>query len=430
MIPANLRASHETLLRAQTLLFGSLGIAGFVTVVGGVVIWSGVYGVNLIILIVTALTLTSLPYLQYRTGSYRVPGAVITVLLVVTMPIYCLLLGAFPVPAVLGFPLVPLMTAFFLGRKVGLVSAIVMAAATVGLGLTLPPPGQALMASLTSVFTVMCAAMTLTSAQLAWVYEGARRRSEADLVALNGALEAARQAAEAANRSKTEFLRHVSHELRTPLSSILGYSELVHEELAEVGQPQIAEEVAQISRASEQLMALLKDLLDVSRIEADALDLEVTEVDLGALLEQLRETVRPLVAANHNTLEVTAAAGLPRVTTDERRVLQVLLNLVSNACKFTEHGQIFVTAESDEEGVVLRVRDTGVGMTPAQRARIFEPFVQVHPSAARRHQGTGLGLSLSRQIVHSLGGSIDVVSAPGRGTEFVVRLPRRIAAHP
>ena len=122
MIPANLRASHETLLRAQTLLFGSLGIAGFVTVVGGVVIWSGVYGVNLIIIIVTALTLASLPYLQYRTGSYRVPGAVITVLLVVTMPIYCLLLGAFPVPAVLGFPLVPLMTAFFLGRKVGLVA--------------------------------------------------------------------------------------------------------------------------------------------------------------------------------------------------------------------------------------------------------------------------------------------------------------------
>jgi signal transduction histidine kinase len=119
------------------------------------------------------------------------------------------------------------------------------------------------------------------------------------------------------------------------------------------------------------------------------------------------------------------APGLPRVPTDERRLMQVLLNLVSNACKFTEHGRITVTAEPGVGAVVLQVRDTGIGMSESQRARIFEPFVQVHPSAERRQQGTGLGLALSRQIVGALGGTIDVASAPGGGTTFTVRLPLR-----
>ncbi|MBK7830646.1 HAMP domain-containing sensor histidine kinase [Nannocystis sp.] len=432
MIPPKLRANREDRLRAQMLLLGSLGICGFVLVIGVVVIWAGILDTNLAVVVLTAAALGLLPYLQYRLSSYRLPAALIVILLVVTMPLYCWLLGAFPVPALVGFPIVPLLAAFFLGRVVGLVSAVALALAALAAGLLLPLPGPALLGSLASVFIVMAVTMTLTSAQLAWVFEGARRRAEEDLVALNRALDAAREAAEvaraaadAANRSKTEFLRHVSHELRTPLNSVLGYSELVHEELSERGQTEIAGEVAQISRASQQLLALLKDLLDVSRIEAEAIQLEVVEVELAVLLAQVRETVRPLVAANHNTLDVVVAPGLPRVATDERRLMQVLLNLVSNACKFTDHGRIFVAAELGDDGVLLQVRDTGIGMSETQRSRIFEPFVQVHPSAERRHQGTGLGLSLSRQIVRSLGGTIDVASVPGGGTTFTVRLPLR-----
>jgi len=432
LIPENLRTNREDRLRAQMLLLGSIGITGFVLVIGVVVIVAGILDANLAIVVLTAAALGSLPYLQYRTGSYRLPAALIVVLLVVTMPLYCWLLGAFPVPALVAFPVVPLIAAFFLGRVVGLVSAVVLALASLAAGLLLPLPAPALLASLASIYIVMVITMTLTSAQLAWVFEGARRRAEQDLVALNHALETARQAADAArevadaaNRSKTEFLRHVSHELRTPLNSILGYSELVQEELTDGGHTVIADEVAQISRASQQLLALLKDLLDVSRIEAEAIELDLVELDLHALLSQVQETARPLVSANHNTLEIVVPPGLPRVLTDERRVLQVLLNLVSNACKFTEHGRITIGAELGDDAVVLLVSDTGIGMSATQRTRIFEPFVQVHPSAARRQQGTGLGLSLSRQIVQSLGGMIEVASTPGRGTTFTVRLPLR-----
>ena len=183
--------------------------------------------------------------------------------------------------------------------------------------------------------------------------------------------------------------------------------------------------MAKIRGASQQLIALINDLLDISRIEAGALDIALGEVSLGSLVHEVREMSLPLAAANNNTILAAVAEDVPRVVSDERRLRQVLLNLASNACKFTERGRVVLEAAADGDGVVLRVRDTGVGMTVEQSARIFEPFVQVHPSAAAREKGSGLGLSLSRGLIEALGGSIVVDSEPGRGTQFTVRLPRR-----
>ena len=182
--------------------------------------------------------------------------------------------------------------------------------------------------------------------------------------------------------------------------------------------------MAKIRGASQQLIALINDLLDISRIEAGALDIALGEVSLGSLVHEVREMSLPLAAANNNTILAAVAEDVPRVVSDERRLRQVLLNLASNACKFTERGRIVLEAVTDGDGAALRVRDTGCGMTPEQVARLFEPFVQVHPSAAHRGKGTGLGLALSRRLVESLGGSISVESEPGRGTQFTVRLPR------
>ncbi len=430
MIPANLRASHETRLRAQTLLFGSLGICVFVLAIGVTVISSGIFGASLFFTLLTVVALGLLPYMQYRSGSYRLPAGLLIAFLVVTMPMYCVLLGAFPVPALLAFPIVPLIAAFFLGRVLGLVSAVVLAGAAVVLGSLLPLPDPALLGSLSDIFVVMGATMTLTSAQLAWVYEGARKRAEQDLVTLNFALERAKQTAESANRSKTEFLRYISHELRTPLNSILGHGEMLREELSESGQVGLVADVARISDASQHILGLINELLDISRIEAGAVDLRLTEVDLTELLHSVAEAIRPLASTRQIEVKLALAADLPTVVTDARRLRQVLLNLVSNACKFTERGAVTIGAVPHGDAVdavELWVRDTGIGMSARQLAEIFEPFVQVDLSIERRDLGSGLGLSISRRLVEILGGRITVTSEPGQGSEFRVSIPRAAA---
>jgi len=410
------------------LVVGSLGLA--VLALGGAIVRMATAPPDpgLVIMLGTVLTLALLPALQYRTGSYRVPAGVLIGLLLVTLPSYVLLLGMFPAPAVLVYPIVPLVAAFFLGRVFGLASGLLLAVATVVLGATQPPPDAALMAALSRTFVATAAMATLMSAHLAWTYEGGRMRAEAELRAANAALEEARRAAQAADRSKTEFLQHVSHELRTPLNSLIGHGELLREELGDLGEARLAADVVQICDTSAHMLALINELLDISRIEAGAVVLELGPVDVGGLARSVAEAMRPLMAAQRNTLTLAVADGLAPLTTDARRLRQLLLNLLGNACKFTEGGEVTLgAAPAADGGLRLWVRDTGVGMTPAQLARIFEPFVQVDASAERRARGSGLGLAITRRIVELLGGAITVTSEPGRGSEFALTLPARVA---
>lgn len=423
LIPPELLREPESQIRSRVLVGSCFGLGAL----GGLAIIVRLLTVPFDVTPLVALGLialvVALPWLQRLTRSHRIAGGVLVGAMIAAFAALHLLYGAFPGASLVLFPLVPVLGAFLVDVAFGALSAALIAVLAVLLRLLLPPPTGPQIAQLAWTFASVGAVAPLMCALVASAFDRARARSQLQLEAANARSEEAFARAEAANRSKTEFLRHVSHELRTPLSAILGYGELVQEELEEAGQDHISADVGRIRRASEQLLGLINDLLDISRIEAGAVDLEIAEVDLAALLAQVGETVRPLADANHNALEVLAPPDLPRVATDPRRLRQVLLNLASNACKFTERGHIALTAAPAPGGVVLRVRDTGVGMSPEQRARIFEPFVQVHPSAERRQQGTGLGLSLSRRLVEVLGGRIDVASEPGRGTEFSVHLP-------
>ena len=425
LIPASLLGEPEAQLRSRVLVWSCLGIGALGVVLVLVRLTTTTFDNGPVIAGVLVALVLALPWVQRLTRSHRIAGAGLVFAILATLPVLHVTAGGFPAPSLVLFPLVPLFATFLVGLRFGVISAGLVAAIVVGLRLGLAPISGPRVEMMQWSFAAVGAIVPLMCLLLAAAYEQARARGQAQLEAVNAALEEARARAEAASRSKSEFLRHVSHELRTPLNAILGYGELLQEELVDAGQDRLSGDVGKIRGASEQLLALINDLLDISRIEAGAIDLTIAAVELGPLLAQVRETALPMAAANHNTIVAATPGGLPTIATDERRLRQILLNLVSNACKFTERGRVVLEAAAADGGVTLRVRDTGVGMTPSQAAKIFEPFVQVHPSQAARSQGSGLGLSLSRRLVEALGGSIRVDSEPGRGTQFSVWLPLR-----
>lgn len=256
------------------------------------------------------------------------------------------------------------------------------------------------------------------------------RRKASDLEALvrlrTRELEAARDAAQEAMESKARFLAHMSHEVRTPLSAVLGYADLLGEELRERGAEDLLPDVAKIQRAARQQLALVNEALDLSKLEAGGAELHLTEFDAAALVREVAETAWPLVKRGHNRLETRGVDGLGRVLSDEGKLRQVLLNLLSNAARFTEGGTVSVEAAIDGGFLTIRVADTGIGMTPEQRERIFTPFAQASPGHAARFGGTGLGLVISRGYCELLHGSLEMESEPGVGSTFTVRVPARL----
>jgi PAS domain S-box-containing protein len=243
----------------------------------------------------------------------------------------------------------------------------------------------------------------------------------------------ARQEAEAANSAKSQFLAHMSHELRTPLNAIIGYSEMVEEEVTDVGHPELAPDLQKIRAAGRHLLALINDILDLSKIEAGKLELYVEPFDVRDTIRDVTTTIRPLVEKNANRLEVRCAEPLGTMRSDLVKIRQALLNLLSNACKFTDHGTITLTADrerngSGDEWLVFTIADTGIGMTPEQMGRLFEAFTQADASTARRYGGTGLGLAITRRFCRMMGGDVVVASEPGTGSTFTVRLPAALDA--
>ncbi|MCC2097086.1 MAG: hypothetical protein KDJ29_09345 [Hyphomicrobiales bacterium] len=237
-----------------------------------------------------------------------------------------------------------------------------------------------------------------------------------------------KEEAERANSSKSIFLAKMSHELRTPLNAVIGYSEILLENFEEDGKnEEKLLDLQRINSAGKHLLSLVNDVLDLSKIESNKVELRLEDVDLCSLANDVVTTTRPLMSTNNNKLIVDLPDNLGIVRTDATKLRQIILNLASNAAKFTDQGQIFIHFRRDQklggDWIEVQVRDTGIGMNKAELSRLFQNFSQATAATSGKFGGTGLGLAISQKLCGQLGGGITVVSEPGVGSSFTMRIP-------
>ena len=229
-----------------------------------------------------------------------------------------------------------------------------------------------------------------------------------------------------ASEHKSQFLASMSHELRTPLNAIIGVSEMLRED-AEAAKQDL-EPLDRVLGAGRHLLALINDILDLSKIEAGRMELQLEDFALAPLIDSVVKTIEPLAAKNENRVAVNCDGAIGALHADQMRLRQALLNLMSNANKFTERGTITVHARHGQENgrdwITIAVADTGIGMTPEQMGKLFQEFSQASSTTASKYGGTGLGLAISKRFCEMMGGDITVESEPGKGSVFTVRLPR------
>jgi adenylate cyclase len=259
------------------------------------------------------------------------------------------------------------------------------------------------------------------------------KQHEAELADLVGKLQIARDAANEANRTKSSFLANMSHELRTPLNSIIGVTEMLQEDARDLKREDQIEPLDRVARAARHLLALINDILDLSKIEAGRMELHLESFPVAPVIHDVVNTIETLAARNANRIVVDCGPEVGMMHSDQMRIRQTVLNLVSNATKFTKDGTITISVRRQQEAggewITIAVADSGIGMTPEQMGKLFQEFSQADSSTTRQYGGTGLGLAISKRFCQMMGGDIVVESTPGRGSTFTVRLPTNIG-HP
>lgn len=242
-------------------------------------------------------------------------------------------------------------------------------------------------------------------------------------------LKIAVEEAKNANEVKSQFLANMSHELRTPLNAIIGYTEMLQEDAADMELPTFDKDLGRIHSSAKHLLSLINDILDFSKIEAGRIEMYLEDINVNTLLKSLNDLVKPLLDKNQNTFVLECDPDIGMIHTDITRLSQALLNLLSNAAKFTDNGQIKLSVlrdrSSDRDWYRFIVSDSGIGMNPEQLSRLFQPFSQADASITRKYGGTGLGLNISKKFCQMLGGDITVTSEEGKGTSFIIHLPAK-----
>jgi signal transduction histidine kinase/DNA-binding response OmpR family regulator len=292
-------------------------------------------------------------------------------------------------------------------------------------------PGKDELADLARAFNDMTGRLRMARQELT--------RANGELEQRHHELQLLMEAAESANQAKSQFLANMSHELRTPMNAIIGYSEMLMDEAQDMSSqsalPEVeavfVPELKKITAAGRHLLALINDILDLSKIEAGKMDLYLEIFQVPEMVADVATTIQPLVDKNENRLHIEVAHGIGAMRADLTKVRQVLFNLLSNASKFTKNGVIELRVQNqrseDRDWIAFQVKDSGIGMTKEQAARIFEAFTQADASTTRKYGGTGLGLTITRKFCELMGGRITVESEPGKGTVFTVLLPIEVA---
>ncbi|MFN7710691.1 MAG: sensor histidine kinase [Holosporales bacterium] len=284
----------------------------------------------------------------------------------------------------------------------------------------------------TREFSELAVAFNKMTSDLSLHTEKLEERSKALEVTVE-ALEAAKDLAESANQTKSQFLATISHELRTPLNAIIGYGEMLAEDLDTMSRDEVVSDLNKITTSGKHLLSLINDVLDVSKLEAGKMSIYLESVNLYEVVREVTTMTRPCIEKNGNVLEVSLPPDLPQMTTDVTKLRQIMANLLTNAGKFTAQGKIHLSmaikTRNEESFIEISVKDTGIGMNKEQVDRIFQAFTQADTSTTRRFGGFGLGLTITKEYCHLLAGTIHVLSEPGMGAEFIVHLPLLSTTH-
>ena len=259
---------------------------------------------------------------------------------------------------------------------------------------------------------------------------GELRNTLQELEQKNAELEIEREKAYEANQSKSQFLANMSHELRTPLNAIIGYSEMLEEELSEVNDTKYVDDILKINSAGKHLLSLINDILDLSKIEAGKMNVFLESTEIASICEYTVATIRPLAERNNNRLVLDCPSDIGEMYSDVTKIRQVLFNLLSNACKFTQHGEVTLSARRESgpggDWIKFSVADTGIGMSENQMKNLFEAFSQADATISRDYGGTGLGLAICKRFTELMGGHLSANSKPGEGSIFLLQLPAEV----